>query len=512
MKRAIALLLCAAVLLGCAHDFERIDATKYQTARMTDAPEAYFLAEEPVDPNDLIEEPTQTILSASNTPRPSDEVEETTNPTDAPVRNSLREQYSIPETVQFDRKEGKLTITGNPVVEVPDVAALPQGTAVAVTFDQQTVDRVYDACYQGRETYDYEYDNLHISSFPHSMIEEMLEAVAEYSDMSKIKSVRYRCEDEMKRIRQFEANATENNSFPKSRPTLKDERTVCTTTQEYRYGEVFGVWNVLGETELAYVYRPASTLDFMACRQGQFVCDATKESQVHGLKPTKSTMATAPSEAVRSVRAFLERAGMEAFTVFQVSLMADTRSNAQWYLISCKRTVEGVPVSVATDSMVIRAYQPSDMENNGAARLTERLAFVVSDTGIRRIHWENPISVTVKAEQTELIPFSEVVALGTALLYDAGKNTTIRRTLTVERLSLSICVIVDPNEAGKGTLAPVWGISYSTAMDGNEQAQTPIRTLFIRADTGEVLDSDFDAGTSLALPSNIAVFTHIPTR
>ena len=480
MKRFCLMLLCL-LLLGCAHGFTAIDPDEYRAVRVTDVPTEQPTPEETIEPTDA-------------TPTPSPE----------PLK--LRERYGIPESVQFDRTEGLLTIAGNPAVEVPDVYALPQGTATAATFDQTTVDRVFAACMGNRAAYVFPEG----AAYTQAMLDEALAAVAEYSGMAKVKSVRYRCETETARLKALKRSAPVDNPYPIAEPTLRDGTVLCQTLPETAYASVFAVDN--GEVpQLSYLYRPASTLDFMDSGAKNFVQSVTRESQVPGLKPAGVTLKTSPYTAMQTVRAFLARAGLWSFEPFSIGFYENARSNAQWYCVTCKRTQDGVPItSMLSSSAFALMLRPDiysfseDMSFYGELWTYERLVVLVSDSGIRRVHWQNPIAVTAAPSETALIPFSEIVDMTYAILYELGRDTHIARTATVERITLSVCVLPDAETNGQGSLVPVWGVTYTYGAEGQAHTVEP-RTILIRADTGEVLTGSFrgitfDAATIPTMP------------
>lgn len=492
MKQRIAILFLALLLLGCTGDFEHIDAEAYRTAPYTPAPT------DAVNPDEL---PTLDVMT--NAPQP----------TETPVPQPLRERYQIPETVRFDRQAGLLHIAGNPAVEVPDVALLPTGTVDTATFTQEDVDGMFAACLGERKTRDYPAE---MGDYPRDTLNEMQETLDEWKALALNGDANRQHDIETRRIRALSANALSRDPYRVTTPKLWKDEVLCVTTPDELYGAAFAVQNRSGETSMAFVDRYASTIDVMLCDPAAYVCDVTKEAQAHGIRPPKLKLETDPHGAAEHVRSFLDRAGRTDFAIAGITLFQLPKRDAQWYLVTCKRLIGGVPVStVYPNQENLRLAPESDLLDPAWAE--EQLTVLVSDTGIRRVDWNHPIAeANVQAADLPLIPFAEVLEIFEAVIADYGKDTHIARTATVDRIALTMTVQDDPLSETGGTLVPVWSATFTCAADARPSEVAADMTIFLRADTGEVLLGDdprsmtCDAAHLAALPRIPAAMTAMP--
>ena len=464
MKRIILLLFC--LLLGCTSAFTSIDPADYRAEAVL--PVLSETTELPV--------PIEPTAALWNEPTPE--------PTEPPL---LRERYAIPETVRFDYSEGKITITGNAIVHVPDVSELPSARVFASSFDQKTVDRLYDACFPDGGTFDYSDQ----TAYSRAEIEGMLGVLDRYAQMSRVKSVVYRCETERKRLEKLLPTAPETVLRTPTRPVLQDGAATVQTANEWGYGDVFAVSNedAGGAASFSCLYEMDPTLNFLDTQNKNYRRDVTKESRVRGLLPEGCTMETDPFSAVESVQRFLTDAGLDDFSAERVALYANSRSYPQWYRISCKRTVGGVSITTVYPADSLHGTRRTSAAKTRSTEewKYERLVFLVADTGIRRIFWEDPVSVErLSGSGPELIPFREAVEIAQTILYEADKDRTVSITDTVESIALTMLIESDPETDGTGKLIPAWEVCFTKTM-GSQGVSRGLQSIFIRADTGEAL-------------------------
>ena len=208
MKRWM-LLLLSCVVLGCSSPFVSIDPEAYRAETVSAAPV----------------EPTAA-------PGPDAPVSDAPEPT---LRPLLREAYAIPETVQFDELEGHMTLTGTAVVEVPDVSVLPRATAKRAAFDQDTVDALYRACFPSGGTFDYSELN---GGYSKAELDAMLGVLTRYEAMSRVKSVRYFCETERKRLLALYDDALDAIPREATKPQLTDGKVTLMSAPMWNLGNV----------------------------------------------------------------------------------------------------------------------------------------------------------------------------------------------------------------------------------------------------------------------------------
>lgn len=465
MKRWM-LLLLSCVVLGCSSPFVSIDPEAYRAETVSAAPV----------------EPTAA-------PGPDAPVSDAPEPT---LRPLLREAYAIPETVQFDELEGHMTLTGTAVVEVPDVSALPRATAKRAAFDQDTVDALYRACFPSGGTFDYSELN---GGYSKAELDAMLGVLTRYEAMSRVKSVRYFCETERKRLLALYDDALDAIPREATKPQLTDGKVTLMSAPMWNLGNVFAVDNAVtdGDASFTYLYEMDPTLNFFRTNETTYRRDVTRISRVRGLKPEGSMMQTDPYTAAELVQSFLREANLPSFTTERVAWYRNGRSVPEWYLVSCKRSVGGVPITSVYpfDSFHVTQSRRAYLEaaGTGAAWMLERLVFVVADTGIRRIYWDRPIALIEEGESdAELIPFSEVVELIRAVLHDVDRDRTVDMTETIDSIALTMVIWADPDAAETGTLVPAWAVYFTRRM-GQSTDFGASSMLLIRADTGEVAET-----------------------
>ena len=523
MKKRFLILLTAVLLFAaCGREFVPENGEAY---RVTDTPLVPEETEKaPKPPYGDVPDPAEAAA-----PDPSEAVEPA-DPTPTPYIPTRRERYDIPNEVAFDRQDGLLTITGTAPVLVPELTGLPLLRVCTADFSEERVRALYRACRKDAPAHEYA-ERLDLSAYSREELSTLLEAYEDYrtnATADVLKSAAQRnIEDAKAQLAQAPASVSR-----KPLSLTLTEQTVdysiydgpvgsvygltVYTTPEKHYGDAFsvrnrpvweretegyyaqpildaglptldeGTFSPFYDARFSFVRYRASTRRFFSTRRAK--ADVTDLIRSPGVLPKDCTMQTAPSAASALVEAFLNEADMMDFRVERVRLHEQHNGSRQWYIVTCRRMCEGLPVSV-NDLYPDPPAQDAAADARAASWQNESLAFLVSDgVGIRAVWWDNPIEVSGRvSDDCTLLPFDEIQSIAAAVLYDRYRGTTVRRTATVLKAELVLQCAWDGKSANEGTLVPVWNFVYDYARTNGSDGYLLPYTLSINAMTGEVI-------------------------
>ena len=475
-----------------------------------------------VSPEAFRPEPTPTLPPA---------VQATASPTRAANEQVL---FTYPDTVSFSAKQGLLTVTGEAAVDASSLSSLIARVGPA-DFTAERTALLYDACMDGDITYFYPYSSAAYLYYPEFSGEELSAAADAIQTLIDAGLGSTGPEDghaQWSLIRQRALARTADHPAhidrERTAPTLSDAPGSVTLTNERgrpvgeaRYtrketgalettlrglGKNFVVqnaarWENADEAAAALREMPPALSWFSSFRytnnlplvNGLVGKEFAARLDVTYLvetdeTPAGCTLALSPKAAFDAARQFLHRAGVMNFEPYRITFFAGP-TGKQWYEVRCARCYDGLMVYCLTGQNLLlygsfahNTQTPSDWTN-------EFCGMLLDDGGVFAATWEHPLRLlrTEPDGARDTVVLQEAVDLATAYLLAQYGDTRVARTATVQRVSLVLCCVPDPNADREGRLLPAWLVQYAYGRDDTAAVRDNLHLVAFSQITGEKL-------------------------
>lgn len=438
------------------------------------------------------------------------------------VRKPLQEaQEEAPKDYSFKytSSDGKVTITAEADVVLPDTNRIPMYQLSCKGFPQEQITAIYDYLFQGESTW-YAQDNQYYTK---AMAEEDMEDIRKQLEQLKADTelAQDRKENEIDYLQEnLSSIQTAYESYPDEIPKVPTDSTYQIRTysslsgsKEYQYVDArtdsgksllvtsfadHNAWSYLDySSKSGYKYSADPTAaDFNdPVPYGSdvpFSCTYSYEEA----KALSDGIFQVAGVDVRLIQTELIRGAWNQSSKYaNWSLAQDDSYNA--YRFCYSRVIDGTPVAATTSKSLY-------LEDTNPTWLYERIYVTVDSGGISNVYWSFPVALeNVVDENVQILPFAEVSRIfeEMAPLIYQGKNATfeeesgqtIQEAVSVNKVELNLMRIRDGGELS-GLYVPVWVFygteEYGTNLLSEEHfiSQSPWIILAINAVDGSVID------------------------
>jgi hypothetical protein len=438
----------------------------------------------------------------------------------------LYKHYGVPERFKAQIKEGKLAVSCDAQIELPDTERLPMARVVAAKFPQEKVYAFFKALCGDTPMYIVP-QALDKSCYQEAILEHQA-MLAKAKDKNLIKSINRTIEDLKKQY----AKAPDSIDMIPSDGTLRTvdlehektkaasgKQTILETTSDPRgvrvfYGPdhsytamQFTVYNDVDyEDTSVYAYkdkdgntqivspRSGSQLVFLRegdntdyGRQGRMLADVT-ELSLSGGAVKDCMLSTTPKQAREKAEQFMAAVGLNGTRIDKVSLYSSKeepppaevierrekagaptpfdngRPETQAYVFRLLRVLNGVKVESDHDCSETK----TDDISYGREWMYEMFTIAVDDKGIANVFWTGPLQVTkVLTEDTKILPWSDIQGVFEKMIVIQNATNSdyfsgVRIDIT--HTSLSLERIVQRDSFTEGLLVPVWNFYGTTTL------------------------------------------------
>ena len=438
--------------------------------------------------------PQQGVVAEKDSERMLENAQKAT--ADASSGKSLSEQYGIPESYQFEAQgaDGKLNITVDAQVAVPDGSAMPIYRVKTAEFSQDTVYAFFEALcgdtemwiHTEQRTKDEIQEQIlrlkkHIMENDQYIVdlggieeaEKILADLERQLDAAPETVVEERTYGELVEMSDIPANNTDNavageggaDVEPVETPSPSTTYTGLNAYEKYDAGlngegRIFQVANNSTPSMHYFDHRnSAAGINFGSSSSLPILDDADIDAEI------LTKIGLTPSEARQMVQDLLDKTG-SGMVVDSIYLQDDEQkgnygeaarpAERYAYAVYCVRTVNGVPCSYVTGGS-----KPDANDMMAPYWHYESLYFMINSEGIIMMEWLTPIKVieTVN-EDAQLKPFSEIQEIFEKMMTikyepqaEFGGN---KYDFGINRIALSLHRIVEKNSNESGLLVPAW--------------------------------------------------------
>ncbi|MDD5017044.1 MAG: DUF6034 family protein [Eubacteriales bacterium] len=436
--------------------------------------------------------------------------------------------YGVPERFQTNISEGKLTISCDVAIELPETTALPMARVEAGGFTQEQVYAFFIALCGDTQMYilpeqpDKEY-------YQQQILEQQAELAVETDENLKValNSTIAFLQEEYKK-------APDHNELVLTDGTLQTEEmrennikeslgnyTVLRATSApfeenaetfYIFNDVenaTGIYSGKDEQGNTFTLAPRSCAalrfnregmdtNYSSYWQGQILSDVT-EASLSGGASADCDLSTTPQQARGQVESFLNDRGLGDMVIDTVSLCSNQKSE---YMSAAEGGYSVVSGS-ASDEPVRQAYVFRILRRQGGVKVEsthemsqttlemaegdgdiavgkewsyEYMTIAVDDGGIANVYWQGPLKVTeVLTENTAIRPWNEIasvfekmIIIKNAMYEDIDTYASV--TIDITHVSLSLQRVMERDSYTTGLLVPVWNFYGTTTYvqtDGN---------------------------------------------
>lgn len=407
--------------------------------------------------------------------------------------NLLRTALGAPETYESTVTDatGMLTVNTNAVVEIPNADKVSAINVSQHPFDQEQMDLITDAFFQGGKIYD-EFEIMRMTKADcMEKIQELKGYVAEGNldpyEQGKDEDGNY-IYDIYGAIEAWEQNyeeAPEEAQFVEVRPSLDQQ------PQENNGPGSFYGWVVMPDgAEYSYLLNQYNSMPMEVRIAKVHIDERTGEKDTQGALPwieyswrDGSSVKNFPTkeELPEKVGITLEEAQAVAeekvaalgFTDMQLRYwdygvfivdyasikddVADSQVEDYGYILHYTRTINGIPITYTRDLGGGLESMDSDMETWSY----ETLDIVVTQNGIDRVDLYNRYDIgEVKTENLNLLPFDEIIQIFEKMIQIENANVgeyAESRKLDINKITFGYSRIYEPASSSQtGVLVPVW--------------------------------------------------------
>lgn len=496
----LSMLLCVGSLAGCAKTPESSLVKQKGTASLGNYEEGSSLEEKAQEKQDAAEdaqgESGSGIENGSGTENGSGSEGEATE------ENLLRTALGAPETYESTVTDttGKLTVNTNAVVEIPNADKVSAINVSQHPFDQEQIDLITDAFFQGGKIYD-EFEMTRMTKADcMEKIQELKGYVAEGNldpyDSGKDENGNY-VYDIYGAIEAWEQNyeeAPEEAQFVEVKPSLDQQ------PQENNGPDDFYGYVVMPDgAEYSYSLTQYASMPMEVRIAKVHIDERTGEKDMQGARPwceysmrEGSSIKNYPTkeELVEKVGITLEEAQAAAeekvaalgftdmqlrdwdygiFVVDYASIkddIADTQVEDYGYILHYTRTINGIPITYTRALGGALESMESDMETWGY----ETLDIVVTRNGIDAVDLYNRYDIReVKTENLNLLPFDEIMQIYEKMMQIQHANVDVYAEslkIEIDRITFGYTRIYEPASSSQtGVLVPAWDFFGATTTE-----------------------------------------------
>lgn len=450
-------------------------------------------------------------------------------PENAPPNMTLKEQYGIPDMLNFTDTgaEGKLVVTVDAEVTAPEIP-LPIVRVEAAQFDQETVSGFWQAAVGDKPMVE------KIFVMTKADIEKQIQYF-EQVIAGELESVYLpdEAQAELEALRAQYPTAPESIEPVPATDKLKlMTDTLGNTTLHY-----YGI-QAQSEDETLYIdirndrdnKEPITVINYdkNGNETGSSTAPLSRSASISCSWRTAGThcafgddtvmlkrtdpipnhaaavLSLTPEQAASQVEDFLDNAGLSKtlgiFTIYLISnkdvMNGIPEATAYGYRICCTRIADSLSVAFQYNIYTSGGF---DSESKGYAPEWhyENMTFNLGDSGMSDIRWEAPMTLLeTVTEQAQLKPFSEIEEVARKMLkikYEpAARDEHIDSvSINIDRVELSLQRVAEQDNFDKGLLIPVWNFfgKYSYTFDDGQYANTEIGSfLSVNAIDGSIID------------------------
>lgn len=440
-------------------------------------------------------------------------------------RRSLEEtQQSAPEhyTYSFTTEDGKVSITADAEVTLPEADTIPMYNLSCSGFTQEQATAIYDYLFDGDETWIMTGEDYSQEMADQDLIKAR-EAIAsaqanpDLSEEARAQQIQNHQEviDTIEEMYDSLPEVSQAQKEPNDSTYLTHEIQTMNGAEEYQgleahtdAGDLLLISNFAkgsdGSSQISYTSPTGSRYGL---RDGITVTPEQADAQCK--------CSYSYDEAKALADGLLSAAGVEAKLV-QTSLVkgvTETESNdgeeIQYdydedysaYVFYYARIVDDTPVAVTTNQYIYH-------EDTNPIWLYESIEIAVDSNGISNIEWEFPVEVDeVIANDVEILPFEEAAAVfeqmtplvyqGNAANLEEGTAMECSYTINVDRVELNLMRVRNSGGERTGLYVPAW-VFYGTETqhchytdndsDLDTTEATPWSILAVNAIDGTVID------------------------
>ncbi len=436
------------------------------------------------------------------------------------------EQVNALDTYSADISlaDGKLTITANAPVFIPDMDGMPTIRVQAADFTQEQVDGMITALFEGQTIYETEWGPETKDEIMEQIVRcEQMKTTEEYSSEGDQEQMDERIamlkRNYEKAPEKSEDIITESDGQLKQME-VKDQEynhmayymglNVTTNTEDYEQGESLMVQNNDDMTEAVFEIRkdddgnvtgmsgrPLRRNAMMRYNNyaiggwtnwGQHPPIAVNENTVIDDPAVMEKLKMTPAQAKAQVEALLNKAGIDYMQVCAMYLLDDENlgnydgivspAENYAYRVCCCRTLDGVPCAYLRGYSSVGGMDESIKGNMDVSSLKyvgdweyETFQIMLNDQGIISLSWSSPLNIQkTLVENSALLPFERIVKAFEQRIRDkyepqAREEHVASIEFKVERVSLELQRIAEQDSLETGLLVPVWNF-YGTEMEG----------------------------------------------
>ncbi len=441
---------------------------------------------------------------------------------------ALCAHYGVPERFEKTITKGKLTISCDVNIELPETASLPMARVQAGRFSQERVTALFEALCGGTTMYVMP-EQMDKEYFQQEILKKQAELAAQ-TDEQEIKFLNNWIAD----LKESYNKAPDKNELVPTDGTLQTEEmrennireslgmhTVLRATsapfqKDEMYFFVFndvenatGIYSGKDEQGNTFTLAPSSTARLGFSRegmnthysgywQGQILSDVTDASRTGGAA-ADGMLTTTPQQARDMAESFLGDMGLDDMVIDTVLLCSSERREymtaveggysstssppgdepeRQAYVFRILRQLNGVKVESTheTSQTTMEVAQGDGNIAVGKEWAYEYMTIAVDDAGLAYLSWQGPLEVTeVLTQNTAIRPWDEIesvfekmIVIKNAMYENIDAYKAVRIDITHAVLSLQR--IMERDSYTTGLLVPVWNFFGTTTYvhaDGN---------------------------------------------
>lgn len=440
-------------------------------------------------------------------------------------RQTLQEaQQSAPEqyTFSFTSEDGKVTLTADAAVTLPEASTIPMYYLSCSGFTQEQATAIYDYLFDGEETwtmtgedYSQEMADADILEAKAAIAEAQANADLTEEDRERIVSEHQSIIDSIEEIYGDLPATSQAQKLPNNSTYQTHEIQTLRGVEEYQgleaqtdTGKMLLISNFAKDSDgTSQIYYTGPAGNRYSLRDGvavtpeeadaQCVCDlsyAQAKALADGLLAAAGVEASLVQTSL--LKGFDEievNGGMEFQCIYDEDYSA--------YCFYYARIVEDTPVAVTTNQYIYH-------EDTNPTWLYESIEIAVDSGGISNINWDYPVAVDeVVSNDVEILPFEDAAAVFeqmTPLVYqgntaeaEEGTTSQCSCSVNVDRVELNLMRVRDSGGERTGLYVPAW-VFYGTetlhyhytdnGSDFESTEATPWIILAVNAIDGTVID------------------------
>ena len=482
--------------------------------------------------------PDNPIVADKNMENMIDSAKETQT-ADA-VNESLRDKVSSPETFVYNDTQGKLTITANADVFVPDVASMSIINVKSGMIPQETVDRYWDALIGGAQMWEWseqptkaDFEEMIVRESkdlsdaqqkqqPQDIINGIQERLDYFKTMYETapdSTVSVPCDGKLKEQVYWDPvmGTIDTRYMGLKASTVKNSAEMA-NAEQYQWLYVTNPWT--GPEGSVKPYEgPAQLMYNTAALNRNYTHGGTKISADDVPDAAvREKLNMTPKQAVEAVKAFFEKTGTP-MKVLDIYLDGDMENldgsqkeaeNYAYYL-DCIRVldgglpvanVKGVPLMMPQEEGSCSPLIPNNAPEYSKPWYWEDMSVLIDDEGFIEISWFAPLEVAdTEVKDSKLLTFEDIEAVFKNMItvkYEAAITDGYTMECDITNVRLEMMRVRKQNSDQipvEGLLIPVWNFyGMLTVYDsGGKQAGGTYKgdsiILSVNAVDGSIIDT-----------------------